>query len=454
MNSDAILWLIDQIAAVGSTKEKAAMLKAFGTDDMFRRVLRYTYDPFKTYGIIPQRPSDVMGCQTFSRLTWDLLDGLARRDYSGDRARQAVDLAFMTASPASADLLWRIISKDLRAGFSETTINAAIPGLIPDFPYMRCCLPKHTDLDKFDWVAGVYSQMKADGLFANIDHEVGNNVVRITSRQGSQFPIAAFPLLEHEVRSRLRPGTQSHGELLVVRDGAILPREIGNGVLNSVLKGGSFTGNDYPVYQVWDQIPLTAVKTKGRYEVPYAFRIIELEGQLSNTKGISIGLVPTRVVHSRDEAMTHYREMLSQGFEGTIVKNPTAIWIDGTSKDQVKLKTEFDVDLVVTGVVPGRAGTKNEGRAGSLSCATSCGKLRTDVTVKNEKMRADVDRDPSAWIGRIIAVRSNMPLSPSESNDLHSLFLPRMVDDHYRPDKTTADDLQRVLDQYEAAIRG
>ena len=54
--------------------------------------------------------------------------------------------------------------------------------------------------------------------------------------------------------------------------------------------------------------------------------------------------------------------MLSRGKEGVVLKNPTAIWRDGTSKEQVKLKLELDCDLKVIGFEEG------EGKfAGTLS---------------------------------------------------------------------------------------
>ena len=55
----------------------------------------------------------------------------------------------MTAlSKESAELFWRIITKDLRAGFEASTTNKAIKGLIPTFPYMRCSLPNDMKLDE------------------------------------------------------------------------------------------------------------------------------------------------------------------------------------------------------------------------------------------------------------------------------------------------------------------
>src|SRR5690606_867314 len=121
----------------------------------------------------------------------------------------------------------------------------------------------------------------------------------------------------------------------------------------------------------------------------------------------------TRVVRSLKDAYAHYKELLKQGKEGTILKKRTAVWRDGTSKEQIKLKLEAVVDLEVVGVVPGRAGTKNEGRAGSLTCKSKCGQLVTDVAVKNEAMRDAVDANPGDWIGRVISVCANSVMEPS-----------------------------------------
>ena len=42
-------------------------------------------------------------------------------------------------------------------------------------------------------------------------------------------------------------------------------------------------------------------------------------------------------------------------------------------------------------------------------------------------------------------------MRPGSNNPLHSLFLPRLEEAGYRTDKSVADDLARVLEQFEAA---
>lgn len=455
MHSTEILEAIDKIAATSSKNDKEALVKRFVGEPEFCKVLEYAYNPFKTYGLrqIPERRITEFGSSDFDSEfdsdTWTLLDELASRQLTGNAARDAVSEELQRLNEASADLLVRIIRKDLRAGFSESTINKAKKGLIPDFPYMRCSLPKNTDLTKWPWEEGVIAQEKADGMFANIDYEEGG-LVSIRSRQGTEFPVEKFPQIVEDVKKHLEPGNQHHGEFLVMRDGKVLPREIGNGIMNSIVNGGDFDEGDTPIYMIWDQIPLEYIVTKGKYDFPYKKRIAGLIQQLRHTSNSTVMLIPTKVVRTQADAYSYAATLMKKGKEGAIIKHPEAIWKDGTSKEQIKIKLEFDVDLEVVAIVPGNVGTRNEGRAGSLTCRSSCGLLQVDVTVKNEAIRDDVQN----WIGKIIAVVANDITKPSDSNPLHSLFLPRMTEAAYRKDKTVADSLTRILDAKEAAIFG
>ena len=455
MKSDEIAEYIERITDMSSKNDTGAYVRAVRDDEDFKRVLEYAYNPFKVYGIA-KRPEVVgaVGANQFNADTWKLLDALAARRFTGNGAIERVRSEMSALSPVSSELFWRIIKKDLRAGFSENTINKAIKGLIPVFPYMRCCLPKDAKLDKFSWGEGVFSQEKADGMFANVSYESGG-IVTITSRQGSEFPQDHFESFIAEVRARLTRGTQYHGEFLIEKAGHVLPRELGNGILNSLLNGGNLEPDEDILYKVWDAIPLSAVTPKGKFDVPYAARFKAILADLENPEYLSphIRPIPTRVVHSMAEAHEHYRELLAQGLEGTVFKSGDAIWKDGTSKEQVKLKLEVDVDLRVVAIRPGSAGTKNEGRPGAFGCESSCGKLKVDVTIKNEALRDEVEKSAQSFVGGIIAVRANAVMKPSESNSFYSLFLPRMIEAGTRSDKSVADTCQQVCEQFEAATK-
>lgn len=460
-SSDAIYQLIEKIATTAGKLEKQALVTLHAQDEQFKRVCEYTYNRFKVYGVAKRPPT--FGAHVgreFDEGTWELLDELRTRKLTGDAAIEAIQGEMTALSQDSAELFWRIIKKDLRAGFSESTINKAVKGLIPTFPYMRCALPKDAKFGEWDWGFGVFSQEKADGMFANLNHEAGG-LITITSRQGSEFPLEELGSIVDMARAKLKAGTQSHGEFVVMKGGKFASREISNGIMNSILSGGKFEADEYPVYLAWDQIPLSAVVPKGKHNVHYALRLADVAAQLryiaiKDQPKPCVRLIDTRAYHSLSEAYNHYRDMLLEGKEGTVIKNPKGTWYDSGSsgsKDQIKLKLEADVDLKVIAIVPGKEGGKNQGRPGSLTCVTSCGTLRVDVTVKNEKVRDDIEANKESWLESILAVRANSILAPSKSSDFHSLFLPRMVEAGYRTDKTEPDSLEQVRDQFEAAIK-
>lgn len=456
MNSNEIFELIERIRETSGKNDKIALLKAHAGDDMLKRVLAATYNPLISYGIrkVPERKAndDASGWEIDDDV-FAIINDMATRKLTGGAMLDKVQGTINVLSLYSAELFKRILLKDMRAGFDEGTVAKVWPGLIPEFPYMRCCLPKDAKLKTWPWADGHISQEKADGMFTNIVHEKGGNVF-FYSRAGTMFPMEKFKHLADVARTCLIDDTQTHGEILVLRDGVVLAREIGNGILNSVLKGGDFGLNETPMLLVWDQIALSSVTAKGKYEVPYFARLSALIQQLRNANSGMIQLISTRVVKSLADAYQHYGELLAQGKEGTIIKNRNAIWKDGTSKEQVKLKLEFELDLKIVGIVDGNANTKNAGRAGSLTCITRDGNLVVDVAIKGEAMRDNVDANPEDWIGAIMPVTANMIMKPSGSNPKHSLFLPRFSESTPRSDKHEADTLARAIAIEEAAKQG
>jgi DNA ligase-1 len=459
----SIFQLIEAIAATPSKLEKEALMKKAELLPLFKRVVIAAYDPLVTYGL-SQAPKKRVGLAPGGNTLdedapWGVLAKLANRSLTGNAAREEVQRWVDVLDDASSELFRRIIAKDLRAGFTDGTVNRVFPGTIIEFPYMRCSLQPKSNMAKWDWSLGMISQEKADGMFANVNR--AGEAVSIHSRQGTAFPAGCMPELEAVLAAHLAPETQTHGELVVYREQdmgeaginwVIAPREIGNGILTRLAQGGALRADERVGYMAWDQIPLSAVRPKGKVETPYKDRLVTLIRQVKGVGSNALCVIPTQVVRDMPAALAHYRQNLAAGKEGTVLKHPLAIWKDGTSKDQVKFKLEIDVDLLATKVVPGRPGTKNEGRPGSVTCQSACGALVVDVAIKNEAMRDAVEKDPDSILAKIFAVRGNSVLSPSESNDLHSIFLPRFVEAQPRIDKTVADDLQRIKDQFNAAV--
>lgn len=454
MNSTAIFNLIQQIGSTSSKLEKQALVrKGIDEDVAFRMVLDWAYNPFKTYYIAAKTLDAITspGLRAegvnFDGTTIKLIEALYLRTISGHEAQAAIGTELDRLNDPSATLLRRILLKDLRAGFSESTINKAVPGLIPEFPYMRCSLPAKSNLAKFPWAEGVFSQEKADGMFTNVSVDESGDV-SATTRQGSPIPVESMGGLLHDITKSLPFGTQTHGELVVFECDKPLLREVGNGILNHIISGGFLEPKYTVVYFVWDNIPLASVVKKGECKTPYKVRFEQLVCRvLDNVESSAplVRIIPTLIVRSKEEAMAHYRTFLSQGKEGTVLKNPNAIWRDGTSKDQVKLKLEVVVDLKITGFIEGTG--KFEGTLGAFQMESECGRLKVNVNGRSDAMRDEVWANREKYLGTIYAVKGNSVMSGEPA----SLFLPVAVEP--RNDKTVADTLEQIREQFEAATR-
>lgn len=448
-----ILSILNEIAETASKNEKLAILTREKDNELLKSVFKAAYDPTINYFIkkipIPQRgclnPDGVMLLVN----AIEDLSCLSKRKFTGNSATDFLAQVLGKLSDEDVEVLSRIIQRDLKVGCSSSTANKVWKNLIPEFPYMRCILSKDAKFKNWDFSKGAYSQLKADGMYANVDIQDDGEVL-ITSRAGSEFDSSKFKIICESTVNFPR-GTRITGELLVIRGGEILKRQVGNGILNSVLKGGKFGENEHAIFVAWDMIPLVFAVPSGRIKSPYSMRFETLGNILftNNKQGLNgIDLIETRLVFSLGDAYEHYFEIIARGLEGTVLKNPDGEWFDGTSNDQVKMKVSFECDLKIRKFNEGNG--RNKDTFGSIECSTSDDLLIVNVPGRGDEMRKLFHEDRDNLIGRIITASSNN-LSKDSKTGVYSLFLP--VFEELREDKFEADSLQRVIDQYESVIR-
>lgn len=441
MNSKQLYNLIETIAAASKKTDKERLLREADCQEL-REVLEMAYNPTINY-YIKKIPSVVCGDKNFCDSGRELLWALSSRRVTGYEAQNALAQYLGTLNIESKELLTRIIRRDLRAGFSVATINKVFPKLLREVPYMRCSLLSKVDTSKWDWGEGHLSQVKMDGMFCNLT-VTDDGYVTLTSRQGSEFEPEEFSELISHAGACFKKGYQYHGELLVINSvGDTLPREVGNGLLNSVLKGGSLPEGHYAKFVAWDMVDIEVIeghsKCKERYKERF-YRLIQIQ------RSDVFDTVETKRIFSLEQAYEHYRDALSRGLEGTIIKNKDALWRDGVSKDQLKLKLEFEVDLKITGFTQGNG--KNSSTFGSISMESSDGLVKVDVSGMSDDLRMYAHLHREELLDTIATVKANDITKSSPA----SLYLPRLVE--FRLDKVEADSFARIVEQRENAKKG
>lgn len=428
------------------TNDKIALLTERLKNEEFKKVIMFAYDDTKIYHInkLPKMKSIQNGLlnKPSNEELFNFLEKLSNQNGSTNSDKQEL-CRIASMDSETYDLVSRIVKKDLKGGFSGKTINKAFPGLIFLMPYCRCSSEK-SKIDKINFSEGALCQEKADGIFLNIIIEKDNIVFR--SRSGNKIHQMDH-LIEFLNKTPVKyKNTVFMGELLINKDGKILDRKTGNGILNSCIQNADIQEMaKHAVIKIWDAVPIKDF-WKGESTIPYQSRLARVTNFIKDMSNIQsnklISKIETVKLFSLEEARTFYSRLRKEGKEGVIVKNKNALWKNYTSPAQVKLKNIEDYDLKIVAWKKGKPSTRFEKVMGAILCESSCGKLSVSVGTGF----SDIDREMN-WdneIGNIVTI-SCESIIKGKTDKKHSLYLPRYIE--LRPDRNTAQTLKDMKER-------
>lgn len=443
--------------AKGSNAKKAVLTQAFKDFPDVADFLQYVYDPMRSYYRTELKltafPKMLVRTTTDDIVeAYDVLDQMAQRLVGGQKADSLLASVALKMTPEYHEIIQMILDRDIKAGIAEKGINAAFNAaggtgrLINVLPYHRYDNMTIELLKNMDFKRGVFSQLKSDGMFANIICRYGK-APEIRSRSGSLIAGGSVDNLSYAFKDLIEDAgigeSVFHGELLVIdqKENKVLPRAVGNGKLNSVIQTGEPLEDRYTVvYRVWDVIPYDNWWEAKRVDTPYERRF-DIIQQLFDTDDGLVQVQETRVVHSFEEAVDHFKDALARKEEGTICKAADMPWEDGTSSQGLKLKMEVECDLEIVGFNEADKKGKHAKTFGSLLCKTSDGLLVVGVSGISDELRKRMWENQADFIGMIAAVLSN-GVQDKRDDALKSLFLPRLAE--VRTDKKEANTLAEV----------
>lgn len=417
--------ILHALESTSSRNEKIAILQANVDNEVLKQVLVYALDPFKNFYIrkIPQYKIDQPTMLTVESAL-PKLDKLINREVTGNAAIEYLRLLLTELQPQDAQVIERVVTKDLRCGVSDSTVNKVWKDLIPTYPCMLCSGYEEKLVERMNFPA--YVQLKMDGMRFNAIVKDGK--VQFRSRNGKELDLLGHLELDFVCLAN-GANVVFDGELLVKIDGQIAPRQIGNGILSKANKGTLSDKEAALVHAtLWDMIPYDHF-VSGVSDKIYRDRFGDLQALILPER---IGLVEHTVVESIEAAQTIFEQYLAQGQEGIILKNPKGIWEDKRAKHQIKFKGELECDLRIVGWEDGTG--KNTGRLGALVLESEDGVVKVNVgTGFTDAARDAIKRDV---IGKVCAVKYNARIIDQKSG-VHSLFLPVFIE--IRDDKNVAD---------------
>lgn len=460
LKMEKIKKILDEIANESSTNQKMVILEKYKANELLKRVL-YMACSKRVKFYIKQIPSYSPTRGLFGKYTLetalDELQPLSSRVLSGYDAANHLENILINLSVDDAYVIERIIGKDLKIGMGGN-INKVIPGLIEETPYMGA---KPFDSKKakelFAKNKYCYCDVKMDGRYNNAIIRGGE--VECESRQGETVVLDTAKFLKELANL---PDCVLNGELTI--DGEP-NRYKANGIVTSLIdicskrdtrteketlkKIQAFeTENncrleemlDRIVYTIWDTITVDEY-FNSKSDTPYNKRWENVLDLLKDTT--MVRPVEKIIVYTYEEAITFFQQCLERGLEGSILKTFDCRWKDGKPSEQMKMKLEMSMDLMITGFNWGTKGTKNENVISSLLCQSADGLLVTNPGGMDEKTMKYVTENMNDLKNKIVDIKCSGVSVDRNGN--YSLLHPRLGTQKFRQDKSNADTLSEIL---------
>jgi len=422
--------IIQRLEADNSRLAKEAVLAEAMEDglDEFFVGLRMALDKLYTFGVkeVPEKGSEYIGLS--QGLSWDnflqLAGSLHKRELTGHAARDAIKLSMDVATIDQWNGWYRrILIKDLRCGVSEKTVNK-VAKKFPQYkvPVFECMLA-HDSANHEKKLEGVkLLEPKLDGVrcLTVIDYE-SRTVVQYT-RNGKE--LENFSHITDALLAQI-----DHFERSYVIDGEVVSNSFQD-LMKQVHRKENVQAQDAKLI-AFDIIPLvefkagvSTMKQRARSNFLKEFEAI------FNDIG-SIEIVPQTEVDldtlvGEIEFKDYNKAMVEAGYEGIMIKDPSAKYECKRSTSWLKMKPFIEVSLEVVDVEEGTG--RNEGRLGAVICeGTDDGKL-IKVNVGSgftDDNRSEFWTARDSLCGQIVEVRADAVTQNQDGS--YSLRFPRFL---------------------------
>ena len=419
--------VIARLEADNSRLAKEAILAEAmeeGLDEFFEGV-RWCLDKLHTFGVkqVPESDADGQG------LSWanfsELADALYRRTLTGHAARDAIKLAMDVSTKDQWNGFYRrILIKDLRCGVSEKTVNTVAKKskkpqyAVPVFEVMLA----HDGQNHESKITGKkLVEPKLDGVrvLTVVDYE--SRTVTMYTRNGKE--LVNFPHIVKAFEDNMDNWGRSY-----CFDGEVVSSSF-QALMKEVHRKENVQAQDARL-MLFDVVPLTEFKA-GASVMGQKRRSAFLRENFSKLFADSgcINIIAQQEfdldVFTDDIAFRDYnKQMVAEGFEGIMIKDPNGKWEGKRSVAWLKQKPFIEVSLAVIETEEGTG--RNVGKMGALVCeGTEDGKL---IRVNVGSGFTDKDRD-EFWSckvdGQVIEVRADAITQNQDGT--YSLRFPRFM---------------------------
>jgi len=409
-----------------TNKEQIIEVQVSAGNDEFFEGCRLALDPMITVGVkqVDTKTTNGLG------LSWNgfakIFNALASRQLTGHAAQMAI-ADIRNKSTADQWNYWyrRILIKDLRCGVSEKTINKVAEKLSAKnyiIPVFSCQLAHDSSNHESKVTGERLIEVKLDGVrVIAIVYPTG--AVNLFSRNGKQ--LANFPLVEQQLSKHAIFFSEP-----VVLDGEIMSASFQD-LMKQVHRKSDVQSQD-AVLNLFDIITLREFKLgKGEHRqidrsVTLAAWYNQFADHMPNVTIVGQELVDldTPVGQARFKQINN--DAVAGGYEGIMIKDPSAVYECKRSVAWLKLKPFIEVSLEVVDVEEGTG--RNQGRLGALVCSGIDDGRQIMVNVGSgftDSDRTEFWSHRDNIVGQIVEVRADAVTQNQDGS--YSLRFPRFL---------------------------
>ena len=392
---------VNEISASNSRLYKQKVLKKYSDDIVIIKYLQIAFDPYKTFGISSKKLNKKLACldvfsETHTVSVFELFDYLEKHNTG---TYQEIVLCQDMLSRAKslgqeyAELLTKLICKDLSIGVDSKTINKEIPDCIRTFNVQLA----NKYFEKTSYVEG-----KKFAITTKID---GCRIIALKENGKVSFYTRAGQLyeglvdLEDEMTRLMPDNTCLDGEITLLDRGNLSSKEQYKATTKIVrTKDKEKHGVKMLVF---DWMPADCFKSQ-KCDLIYSERRAKLEEIFGRQSFEYFELLPLLYIgEDVSKIIEIHTEQVNNQEEGVMVNIWNAPYKFSRTSDLLKVKTFNDCDLKVIGFEEGIG--KYAGMLGAFICEYKEGVVKVGSGLTDD-LRKEIWNNHNKYINSIIEI--------------------------------------------------
>ena len=387
-----IVDILTDVKRTAGSNAKKLILTEHINNVTLKKILRYGLDPFMPFNVVKVPKTKVRitppGGTEDDRFDnfFRVADCCASRTLSGNDAVRALSGVFCASTAEEEQWMRKILKKRLSIGASTKTVNKIFPGLVKTF---EVSLAQKFSMKRIKKLEEVGVEPKLDGIRCFAIVEDGKAL--LFARSGKR--IINFD--DTIGRELLKLGDGCYDGELMGKDFIELMRQ-------AYRKDDVDVDDTY--LALFDYLPLREWKS-GEASMSCLDRNEKLLDKLADSAVNLDILLPVERFYVKadyDVIKQFHDEFVSEGYEGVMIKDPTAPYKFGRGYEVMNMKEFHDVDLPIKGTLEGTG--KHTGKLGSVVVCFN----GVDVQVGSgfsDVLREQIWVDRDNFTGRMIEVR-------------------------------------------------